>query len=42
MKELFEIIAVSGKHTEGFTLKQRAIGFAVVAGLVIIAFAANF
>ena len=42
MKELFDILAVSGKHTEGFTLKQRTIGFAVTAGLVIIAILANF
>ena len=42
MKELFDILAVSGKHGEGFTLRERAIGFAVVAGLVVIAFAANF
>ena len=42
MKQLFDIIAVSGKHDEGFTLKERTIGFAVIAGLVIIAWAANY
>ena len=41
MKELFEIINASGKHTEGFTLSDRTIGFAVIAGLVIISFLAN-
>ena len=42
MKELFNILAVSGEHTEGFTLGERAIGFAVTAGLVIIEILANF
>ena len=42
MKELFDIIVVSGEHTEGFMLKQRTIGFAVTAGLVVIAILANF
>lgn len=41
MKELFDIIAVSGNHAEGFTLKDRVVGFAFTAGLIIIAIWAN-
>ena len=41
MKELFDIIAVSGNHAEGFTLKDRVISLAFTAGLIVIAFLAN-